>query len=376
MNHDVVNLAKHLITLSSENPNGREINVSNFIKEILKEEGFKVKIDRVEEDRENILATPSEISKIKIIFSGHMDTVNAGAGWTVTDPFTPKIIDDYLYGRGACDMKGGLAAMISAGIKAASQGVENFGLIFTVDEECGLKGAKSIVRMVKGLKVKGWVVGEPTGLRLALSHKGLLRMTFQVKGRAAHTSVAEKGVNAIHNTCKIIHAVTSHIEKIEVYDDLLGRPTSQFTKIEGGEAENIVPEECTAKLDIRLVPPMNPNEIATKLTDVAVSSVEEECKVKVSVGLSLPPHKISADSWIAKILLKVLKRLELNERIIGVPYYTEAQIYSSEASVPALIIGPGDIHDAHRPNEKVSVKQLLMAEKIYLESMREANGTD
>jgi len=359
LKRDVVKLTKKLIGFNTENSLNGTKKMGNFIANLLADAGFTIMKQRISENKENIIAHAGNPKDSEIFFSSHMDTVPIGKGWTrnpLGESNSKKI-----YGRGACDMKGPLASTIIAGLSAKKK---NFALVFTVDEETTLEGVKKFAPKIKKYlpNVKYGIVCEPNNLGLAIAHKGAIDVEITCYGKSAHSSMPEKGDNAIYNALSVIKKLLlfNKSKNIKIKDKLLGKPTINIGKISGGLATNIVPDKCLVSLDYRLVPPQIPKEIFKDIKKIAKS---QGCSAKLNSGYS--PHKISKKERIVLIVAKILKDMGMNFKITTAPYYTEAEILTNIGKIPCIILGPGRFSQLHKADEFIEISQLKKAVKVY-----------
>lgn len=324
---DPVALTRQLVDIESVTQN--EAAVGHFLSDLLSGLGFhveKIPVPRTGGgERFNVYAGVSSDSP-DVVLSTHIDTV---------PPFFPSREDDqYIYGRGSCDAKGIVAAQVAAAERLRERGIR-IGLLFLVGEEHGSQGAK-----VANLKPKGsrfLINGEPTDNRLALGSKGSLSVTLRAKGKMAHSAYPELGDSAIH---KLVQAL-DRILRMKLPTDPEGGPsTLNIGIIEGGLAPNVIAAEASATILIRLVGPSD--EIRARLKDAAGEDAE------VDVTLEIPYQK--------------LKKIE------GLP----TMIAAFTTDVPALsawgqplLIGPGSIHVAHTPDERLSKQEQREAIDLY-----------
>lgn len=306
--------------LKIESVSGNEKAIGEFIVKRLKK-NFEVKILKVNNNF-NILAVRGSP---KIIVSAHIDTVPG--------KLPIKKDKNFIYGRGSCDTKSQVASGIIAGEKAVSDGLTDFALLFTVEEETDFSGAKVLEKF--GLKnVKLCVLGEPTNLKIVNGHKGILTLKLISEGKACHSSIPEKGKNAIDLLVKDLQ----EIKKLKFPENKeLGKNTLSVNQISGGTADNVVPDKAEAIIDVRVT------------TDSAkiLDKIKKSVKSKVVVLNNFNPFFNREVKAIAKLL---------NSNAVQVTYFTEAGFVSKIA--PTIILGAGSISDAHTINEKVPLSEL------------------
>lgn len=362
MRMDVAEIACRLIETEST-PSKGEKKIAYTIKELLNELPLEIEVQEYSENRVNLLAYTKPAEKVRIILMGHMDTVPAFRSWT-TDPFKPVVRKGFIYGLGSADMKGALACMIKAAESSLKKGF-SFALGFTAEEETTMTGAETLAQTLKrklpSLKIA--VVGEPTNMRIATCHKGVLRVKIKVKGVRSHSSVPKKGENAIHNGVRVLWNLINN-GKPEIKHDLLGEPTFSVTMIRGGLSQNIIPDLMEATIDMRLIPPETMNSRVKIIEDVLDRLRRDGINVHMEVLQYQPPYQ-APDTREIELALEAARELGLNPEPVGEPYLTEATIYWHKAGVPTIIMGPGRIEEAHRPDEKVSIENLRKTTAYY-----------
>jgi acetylornithine deacetylase len=301
-----------------------------------------------------------------LLFESHLDTV--GVEGMTTPPLELTVAGTRLHGRGACDTKGSGAAMLWALKNEAKQPgrARNVGVVFTLDEEARMQGAQAFARELSTLTpLRGVIVGEPTQLRPVVAHNGALRWRSITRGVAAHSAEPGKGRSAISSMLRVIEALEA--EFIPLADrafPLTGRAAASINVIRGGTAVNVIPDYCEILCDRRLVPGESAAHVfAQRATALAGLAVEHDNEY---LAPPLPPGGSSTlNAWIAPALAS----LGLDGTGIGVPYATNASHYAA-AGANVLVLGPGDIAQAHTRDEWLERNQLEQAEKLYGTIMR------
>lgn len=305
-----------------ESFSGNEVGVANFIVNYLKMLNFEVEKQKVEGDRYNIIAKKGEP---KVFLSAHMDTVR--------ESLEIKEDSEKIYGRGACDTKGSIASMLIAGRNAVENGITNFGYLFTVGEEVALDGARTFSDSGKTLPFV--IVGEPTSLSPINGHYGIFVFKIISRGKSAHTSNPELGENAIE---KIINVHGKMINELNVFS----KSSLTLAKINGGTADNVVPDYAEALYSIR-ISPEDGNDYEKELREIVGEVVEIEVIVDVnSIKIAMPEK---------------LKFLGIPETV---KYCTDLSFLKN-----GFVLGPGDIAYAHGSEEFVFKEELSRAVKIY-----------
>jgi acetylornithine deacetylase len=315
-------LTKHLMSIPSVS--GTEGKVGEFLESHLQNLGYRVERQNVAQDRFNVIAFAGDPH---VMLCTHIDTV---------PPLLPIHEDeDYLYGRGACDTKGIIAAMLEAGALLRRTGTTNFGYLFVVAEETDSSGAKAANTLKWDTKYT--IVGEPTENQLARAQKGSMMANLTVKGRAAHSGYPERGISAIDNLLKVL----ADVQKEDWGNDpVLGKGTVNIGFLQGGERANIVAAHATASIMIRIVIPQ--------------AEVQEKMRKIVMNRATMDVLSVS-DPQILHV-------------VDGFP----TTVVSFGSDVPhlenlgkRLLVGPGSILDAHSADEKISKKHLLEGVELY-----------
>lgn len=310
-------LLKELLSIPS--PSGEEKEIGNFLVDRLKA-SFEVTEQNVNNNF-NILAT---VGSPKILLQTHIDTV--------TKELKIKEDEEFIYGRGACDTKGVIACMVEAAEEAVKQGIKDFGLLFTVQEETDFAGIKEAVKLVNPEVV---VVGEPTDFKLVYGQKGILSFKVKCEGKAAHSAMPEKGDSAIN---KLLDEL-DRIRKIELPENELGKTTLNIGVINGGTINNVVPDFAEADISVR--------------TTVSTAEIMSLLGIKECIGLD---PKIITDK-------ELLNKFPYEK--ITVPYFTEMYFWKN-----AVVFGQGKIEFAHSDNEKISKADLRRGKDEYLKILK------
>jgi acetylornithine deacetylase len=363
----VIETLAALVRINSVNPaypDGRpELEIASFVRHFFESRGVRVMEQEVFPNRPNVIAVlPGRDANRRVLLEAHMDTASS-EGMSI-QPYDPRIADGRLYGRGSCDTKGGLAAMMHAVAALAEERATppcEVWLAATTDEEHSYRG---VVRLCEGLHATGGVVAEPTGLRLVAATKGCVRFRVRTHGVAAHSSKPHLGRSAISAMARIVLAIEEDARSLAVREHpLLGSPTCNIGVIRGGRQINIVPDECVIEVDRRLLPGETA-EAAHAAYDRLVRGIpgaDASCDLPM---LSDEPLDTPADSAIVRHASSVLRGLAMHPDPVGVPYGSDASKLA-RAGVPSIVFGPGSIDQAHAAVEFVSCEEVQKAFEFY-----------
>ena len=303
-----------------------------------------------------------------LIFSGHTDVVPVdGQDWQ-SNPFHAVIRDDKLYGRGAADMKGFIAAVLAAipHMKTAKL-ARPLHIALSYDEEIGCLGAPVMIDALqqRGLSPEYCIVGEPTSMQMVVAHKGIHTFTCRVHGKAAHSSLTPQGVNAIEYAAQLILFIQQLGQRLQhdyAQDAAFDVPFSTLSvnTIQGGIASNIVPQLCEFGFDYRNLPHMQPADVIEPIQRYIREVLEPQMRaVDANCGIELHHHAAvpAMPEADAQALLQLVAQLVDNHTRHKVAYATEGGQFK-QAGIHTVICGPGSIEQAHRANEFVSLAQL------------------
>lgn len=367
----VADLASRLVSVPSHTVAGQE-QAANILEQFLHNAGIATKRQIVENWGVNIIATlPSETGEIGLALNGHLDTVPP----SVNAPFSPFeaiIHDGCLWGRGAADMKGGLASMAAALKAIHAAGIplkRSVALTAVAAEEQGNRGTAALLN--QGFRATWAVVGEPTGMDVVIAHKGVDRYRVIVKGRATHESMPEQGINAIIAAAYMIVALDRELFSHSGKDahPLLGTPTYNVGIIQGGISRNIVPDQCIFQISKRWLPGDSPQAIRQEI-EAVIRSVRTQASVSVmhEPEYDIIPHSpldISPTHPLVRSLVMAMTQVTgCKPTIKGMPAFTDGALLQA-AGIPAVVFGPGDLSLAHSDNEHVPLADLLTAAQIY-----------
>jgi acetylornithine deacetylase/succinyl-diaminopimelate desuccinylase-like protein len=357
---DVAELLERLVSIDSVNPSldergGGEREVARAYAEVLRDLGLETSTHEVLDGRANVIAVlPGEGPTL--LLESHMDTVpQPGTAIRV------RRENGRLIGRGACDTKASGAAMVAALAELAAGSEAHATVVFgaTVDEESGQRGAGALLEHLP--PVDGAVIGEPTRLRPVRVHNGVLRLALIAHGRPVHTSHADQGVNAISAAARAIAALEAEVRPRS--HELAGPALLTAAVIRGGTAANVVPERCEVLFDRRLGPAESPEDALAEI-DAVLARCEGDVR-REEPFLSLWGAETAADHPLVRAAEKAC-----DASAEGAAYCTDAARLNGEGRIPFVVLGPGDIEQAHTVDEWVALDEVRRAVDVYVRIAR------
>jgi acetylornithine deacetylase/succinyl-diaminopimelate desuccinylase family protein len=371
-----VRLLRDLVKLPSVNPMGRalsgpeffEYQVTAYLEAFFRELGVRYEKQPIAPLRENIVATyvpPGGGGGRTLLYEAHQDTVPID-NMTI-DPFGAVIENGRLYGRGSCDIKGGMAAMLTAFARLVREKPRRSATVImgcAVDEEFTFRGITELVN--RGVRADLAIVAEPTGLDIVHAHKGAVRWHLHTHGRACHSSTPEQGINAIYRMGRVLTGLESYAAELPKThsDPLLGPPKLSVGRIEGGVSVNTVPERCHIEIDRRVTGGENPAEVPGQVSRYLREVAGIDFPFEMDAPWMCKPPLTPTNNQIAvERLGAAIDRVRKTHRVVAVPYGTDASTLA-EAGIPSVVFGPGDIAKAHTADEWVALEEVEQASEI------------
>ena len=358
-------LLADLVRLPSVNPMGRDLphditceeRVTSYLERYFRKLDVPFEKQDVTPRRANIVARLERGAPRTVIFEVHQDTVPTD-GMTV-DPFGAHVENGRLYGRGACDVKGGMTAMLQAFTRLVKEKppCANVLLACSVDEEHTSLGVRELAR--RTLKADAAIVAEPTRLNIVHAHKGVARWTIETAGRSCHSSRPDEGINAIYRMGRLLTGIERFAAKLsaEKRDALLGPATMSVGRIQGGVSVNTVPDRCTIDVDRRLLPGEDPAQTPRDL-DVFLKSTGLDFDWQTSpTYVHMPALSATGSEGLIERFGAAIRPTKPDFTVHPVPFGTDAP-WIAGLGIPTVIFGPGDIAQAHQPNEFVTHPQM------------------
>ncbi|RPA56924.1 M20 family peptidase [Gordonia oryzae] len=367
---EITDLTVALVQAPSENPGGTEAQAVAVLERACQKAGLVVGTHEVAPGRPNLVATLAGGNGPGLMFLGHSDVVPAGPGWT-GDPYRARIVDGSIIGRGTTDMKGGLAAIVTAMSALSSSGIELTGpvqLVCTVDEEEHGSGVRELITAHPG-DFLGCVVAEPTDLTVVRGCRGASYLEIDVTGRAAHSGRPDDGRSAIYAAAAIVELIRADHEAMTARaDGLLGSGTWNVGTISGGQGISVVAPMATLGIDRRLMPDETADGVAdtlrARITKAGIDS--DGIGVDVRVTMEMPGFETPADHHLVATAVGALESLGISTRVGGWSAACDGGFVNRDLGIPAIVCGPGDINtQAHQPDETVRVADLVTAARAY-----------
>ena len=373
---DAVALARTLIKIDSRNPTlvpdaPGERACAQALASVLDDWGFEVELQEELPDRPNVIARKGPRDAPALMLNGHLDVVGVEA--MTHDPFAADIRDNRIYGRGSADMKGGVAAMCAAAVSGLATSSSRQIIITAVaDEEYESLGMRALID--SGVRAEAAIITEPTRLSICPAHRGFVWMDVTFRGRAAHGSRYDIGVDAITHAGLVL----AELEKLErtrehgKHHSLLGRGSLHASVIRGGVGMSTYPEECVLSIERRTLPGETA-DTAMKEIDAACAAVrarDPRLDASITQTTSQLPSDVSTEAPIVRRLQRALEREGVPVSIEGMSAWTDAALLNA-AGIPTICFGPGDIGLAHAAEEFVPISEIETATRVLSRLVRE-----
>jgi acetylornithine deacetylase len=366
---DAIALLRELVRIDSRNPSlaagaAGEGEIARTLAEILRAWGLEVELQEVAPGRPNVIAIARGAGGGRsLLFNGHMDVVDVAG--MVHAPFAAEERGGRIYGRGASDMKGGVAAMCAAAARVSGSIRGEVIVTAVVDEEWQSAGTSAL--LAAGIRADGAIVTEPTGLAIMPAHRGFAWIEVQVEGRAAHGSRWDIGVDAIRHAGLVL----AELDRIDSdvlpqrSHPLLGRPSLHASTIEGGLGLSTYPDRCIVRIERRTIPGERGADAMREVRDACdrVRSRHPEFRAEARMLFEQPPSDVPMDAPLVGALERILHERGLSTRPLGMSAWTDAALFN-EAGIPAICFGPGDMGLAHAAEEYIPIEETRTAASI------------
>ena len=363
---DAVALLRDLVRTDSRNPSlapggPGEAAVARVLADALRSWGLAVEVRDALPGRPNVIATlKGSGGGRSLMFNGHIDVVDV-VGMTHA-PFDAIEKSGRIYGRGASDMKGGVAAMCAAAARLKGQLKGDLVIAAVADEEWRSAGTAALVK--SGIRADAAIVTEPTRLRIMPAHKGFAWIDVRVQGRAAHGSRWDIGVDAIRHAGLVL----AELDRIDAEDlpkkshPLLGRPSLHAGGIQGGSGISTYPDRCVLQVERRTIPGEQPRDALADVEGAcaAVRNRHANFSAEVELTFAQPPSDVATNAPVVKTLSDVVRAAALPTDPTGMSAWTDAALLNA-AGIPAICFGPGDMGLAHAAEEYIEVREIETA---------------
>ncbi|EAF5667241.1 ArgE/DapE family deacylase [Listeria innocua] len=364
-----IQILKDIVNIDSTN--GHEEQVANYLQKLFAEYGIESEKVQYDVDRASLVSEIGSNDGKVLAFSGHMDVVDAGdvSKWKFP-PFEATEHEGKIYGRGATDMKSGLAAMVIAMIELHEEKQKLNGkikLLATVGEEVGELGAEQLTQKGYADDLDGLIIGEPSGHRIVYAHKGSINYTVKSTGKNAHSSMPEFGVNAIDNLLLFYNEVEKFVKSIDATNEILGDFIHNVTVIDGGNQVNSIPEKAQLQGNIRSIPEMD-NETVKQVLVKIINKLNKQENVNLELIFDYDKQPVFSDknSDLVNVAKRVASDIVKEEiPLLGISGTTDAAEFTkAKKAFPVIIFGPGN-ETPHQVNENVSVENYLEMVDVY-----------
>ena len=384
---DALSILQELIAIPSVNPMGRDLRGPEYLESRVSDylvdffQRLEVEYQRIEvaPKRANVIARyQAPGSQTTILLDAHQDTVPTDG--MVIDPFVPLIRNGRIFGRGACDVKGGMAAMLAAFARLVRErptGSANVVMSCTCDEEATVLGIRDLVQLWSDPARRGTLlsdppqvalVAEPTELNIVVAHRGATRWKIQTNGRACHSSDPSQGINAIYRMAQVIDCLKEYAKQLPELvppHPRCGPATLSVGRIEGGISVNTVPDSCSIEVDRRVIPGEDGNAVIKQVAEFLRPRLDFEVDMLTPWLIGTPLADDKNGDWAQRLLTHV-ETIVGQRQLIGVPYGTHASRIA-DASIPSMVFGPGSVTQAHTKDEWLSIEELEQASSVYFQ---------
>lgn len=365
----MIDALAHLVAFDTQNPPGRELEAAEWLRAAMANMGFEADTTDIMPGRTNVVGVLDNGPGPSFAFNTHIDVVPAGAGWS-SDPFRLRESNGRLYGRGACDAKGPMVAMLEAMRWLAQNRRRWSGTllgVFVADEEASSRGAKAYART--GPKIDTCMIGEPTSCTTYSAHKGSLRPLVRVHGRTAHSGMPDLGVNAVIKSASLLRLVAEEHERIKASKHpLVGSPSLTITRASAGVADNVVPDRCELLLDRRMIPGEDEEAVKAQIAALVARAAGD-----AGTGMEIAEFRATtggATETAPEQPIVVASQAACRQHHGHATPLSGFQggcdlVHFRSVGAQGVVLGPGALDVAHQPDEYVPVAELALAAAIY-----------
>ncbi len=367
---ELVDLLRSLIQIKSENPPGDENQISDYIKKYLLKNNIHSELIPLEIGRSSVIAKIEGEEERNITLCGHVDTVRAKEEDWTKPAFEGLIENKKMYGRGASDMKGGVAAILYASVLLKRRGIipkKTVQLALTADEEWGYRGAKNLVESGYFDQTDFLIITEPSNLQVSTGEKGELWIKAKIYGKSAHGSTPEIGVNTIIPGSEFVVNITERYEKIFEKEPFWGRTSINIGQFYGGVQVNIVPNYTEIQLDFRVISEKDKEKVI-ELVRKTGEEIAKKHKVRFREEI-FNYHPLIFTCSDNPYVKKFLQAAGMKE-VMVTKYCTDGATIIPVKKIPFIIFGPGDIAQAHQNDEYIELESLYRAVDTFVEFLK------
>lgn len=375
---DLEQLLAKMIDIDTTNPPGNEADLADFLQTLYPDLSTQ-RFNHSDRRASLVLKIPGHNPHLNLAFMGHMDTVPIPdvEEWT-HPPLQATVQDGYLYGRGAVDMKGGLASMALV-IQHYRRRAPSVNLLFcfTADEEDQGIGVLSLMEAGVLDDLDFLIIPEPTDEHLALSEKGALWLEIAVGGIAAHASQPDKGINALELLLELVESIKAYYPPDRQHDPL-GVPTLSLTCLAGGNKTNVLPSSAIGTLDIRSIPGIHHDQVVDKALKKATTLEAKHMGSRIEIRVLNNRPAIETDPC-HPLVRKLQDAADINglpPEIKGMSYYTDASQIIPRLGMPFAILGPGYEGLAHQKDERVKIQSVRRVAQTFIDFVESLGGVD
>jgi len=375
---ELVELTRRLISIPSHfNLPSGEVEVVRALEQVFTAEDIEYELQPVEGERSNIIAKlPGTGGGKSLTLNGHLDTVPP---YGMKDPFKAEFINGKIYGRGAVDMKGPIAAMVMAMVAFKRSGIKLKGDLYfagVIAEETNSEGSETLIE--SGFRTDGAIIGEPSGREYAIGHRGLEWLEIEIEGKAAHGGIPDKGVNAIVNAAKFIMRVQEKIVPTLKLNDnpVMGPPVMNFGYIEGGTQPSTVADCCRILLDRRYTSQEELSDVLAQYEDILSELEAEDPAFKgrlrrmesaLMKKYDHVPMETDRNDPLVKAVVSALEEIVgFSPAMTTSRGWTDAAIFNHYGKMATVVYGPGDITRSHTDHEYITVEELVEGLSVFM----------
>lgn len=365
-------LCSDLVKIDSINPPGNEKQLAEHCARYLEKLSLEVTVIEHGKNRSSILARlAGKGHKPGVLLSAHLDTVPPGLSAWKQDPLSGLVADGNVYGRGAADMKGGMAVILYtvSALKARLDG--DVYIALTAGEETDSLGAKEAAGLLADIPLQGIIIPEPTHNQVVIAEKGALWLELTTYGKTAHGSTPAVGVNAIEHMRLLLNEWDALAFNLPSHP-LLGEFTRSLNTVQGGVKTNVVPDQCTVTIDMRTLPGQEHPSIVRLVESLIgrLSHQVDKFMASVTITNDRPPVMTEPQHpFVVKFNQAVGKATGTSPAPRGMYAFTDGSILAPRLSLPLVVCGPGQPNIAHQPDEYVEVSQLVESTKILSQAL-------